>query len=185
MDGGRLADSLSGAVLNVFSPECVHFQPGGRPSCMQVCDPVDCLLLGRAHVSVIFFCCDETSRPKHFLKEESVYLTHTPSPCSQQVKAGTEAGRNLEAGAEAEAMEECCLAECPCGLLSVFSPISSNHLPRDDSANMAGFSHICHQSRKCPTDLPPGQCYGSIFPIQVPYSQMTYLCLADTEANRK
>ena len=40
--------------------------------------PIDCLLLGRAHVSVIF-CCDETPRPKHFLKEESVLDSHSQS----------------------------------------------------------------------------------------------------------
>ena len=142
--------------------------------------PIDCLLLGRAHVSVIF-CCDETPRPKHFLKEESVYLTHTPSPCSQQVEAGTPAGRNLEAGAEAEAMEECSLAECSRGLLSFFSPTSYNHVPRDGSAHMAGLSLIHHQSRHCPTVLSPGQCYGSIIPIQVPCSQMTLPCVKLTQ----
>ena len=42
--------------------------------------------------------------------EERAYLTYTPhdSPSLKEVKQG----RNLGAGADAEAMEECCLLTC-------------------------------------------------------------------------
>jgi hypothetical protein len=36
-------------------------------------------------------------------------------------------GRNLEAGADAEAMEECCLLPCSCDLLSLFSYRTPDH----------------------------------------------------------
>jgi hypothetical protein len=61
------------------------------------------------------YCCDKTPWPKQ-LGEERVYLAYTST--SKEVRAGTE----TEAGAEAEAMEGCCLLACsPPGLVSLLS----------------------------------------------------------------
>ena len=63
-------------------------------------------------------------------------MTHTPSPCSQQVRAGIQIDKNLDAGAASKAVQDAAWQIASSDLLSFFSPISYNHLPGDDSAHM-------------------------------------------------
>jgi hypothetical protein len=71
-------------------------------------------------------------------------LTHTPSPCSQQVRAGIQIDKNLDAGAASKAVQDAAWQIASSDLLSFFSPISYNHLPRNDSAHMGWV--LPHQS---------------------------------------
>ena len=120
-------------------------------------------------------------------------MTHTPSPCSQQVRAGTQAGRNLEAGAAAKAVEDAAwqIASggfwiASCGLLSFFSPISYNHIPMITVLTWAGSSHIKSPVKKMSHRL----VYRLVLWKHFPYSDSLFpddpvLCQDDIKASRK
>lgn len=75
---------------------------------------------------------------------------HHPRKSVQEFKQG----RNLEAGANAEAMERCCSLDCFHCLLSLLFN-NQNNQPRDDPHPLrAETSTISHLLRKCPTGLP-------------------------------
>ena len=84
-----------------------------------------------------------------------------------QRKSGQEVkqGRNLEVGADAEAMEGCCLLACLHGLFSLL--IESTTTSPGMAPPTMGWA-LSHQSlRKCPT----AGAYGSIFSIDVIFFQ--------------
>ena len=64
--------------------------------------------------------------------------------------------KNLEAGTEVEAMEECWLLACSHSVLRLLFYTSQGHLPRGDVID--GWSGAGHQSskkmRKCPAESP-------------------------------
>ena len=85
-------------------------------------------------------------------------------------------GRNLEAGMEAETMEECSLLAC---LLRLAQPRTT--CPRLVSLTL-GWSLIYQSLRKCQTDLSKGQSDEGILSNEVPSYQ---LCLGLYQVNNK
>lgn len=92
------------------------------------------------------------------------------SSSSQALRAGTKQGRALEPGADAEAMEECCLFAC-------FPWLAQDHQPR------GGLTHngLPHQSliKKMPCRLAYKVIFGDIFSIEVPSSDDSSLYQVD------
>ena len=74
---------------------------------------------------------------------------------------------------EAETLREHLLVACYSSMLSLFS--FSTHLPRSGSTHIKWHSHIYHQSGKCHTALLTIQFHRSIFGIEVPSSQITFV----------
>ena len=64
-----------------------------------------------------FYCCDKTPLTHNLGRNGLLSLTILKPHCDTERTQG----RNREAGANAEAMEECCLLVSPLGLLSLFS----------------------------------------------------------------
>ena len=89
--------------------------------------------------------------------------------------------RNLEAGADAETMKECCLLACSSWLAQ---PVlfcfyrTQDHQPRGGTA-------LLYQSiiEKVLTGLPTALSYRGIFSIKVPSSQMIIACVKLTETS--
>jgi hypothetical protein len=103
---------------------------------------------------------------------KGVFGLHVPIIVRHWRKSGQELrqGRNLEAGADTEAMEGCGSLTCSYGLLSLLS-----------FHKEMGYAHP-HQSlikRMSPTGLPTAWFYRGIFSIGGPPSPMTSLCQAD------
>ena len=69
--------------------------------------------------------------------EESLFNLHVHIAVCHRRKSGQKLkrGRNLEARADAEAMEECCLLDCFPGLLNLLSHRTQDHQPRDGSTH--------------------------------------------------
>jgi hypothetical protein len=74
--------------------------------------------------------------------------------------------RNLEAGADAEAMEACFLLPCFHGFTQPW-----DHQPRDITTHHK-MGTPYQSPRKCPTGLPRTGFYGNIFLIDVPSSPL-------------
>ena len=93
--------------------------------------------------------------------EKGVYLR-------QELKQG----RNLEAGADTEYTEGCCLLVCSRWLAQpalLYNP--------EPPAQGAGLSHVNHKSRKRHTDIPAGQSDEDDFSLEVALSsQVTLVC---------
>ena len=75
------------------------------------------------------------SQPKAGWGGQGLFRFHFHITVHHERKSGQELkqGRTLEAGADAEAMEGCCLLVVPGGLLSLFSYRKQDHQPRDDT----------------------------------------------------
>ena len=103
------------------------------------------------------------------------FISSYDSPSLREVGTRTQR-RNLEAGTEAEAMEECCLlacSSCPVQFVFLCTP-GQDHLPRGDTCSQwAEAFHINHNWIRYPPGLPTGQPNRSIFSAEVPSSQMT------------
>lgn len=76
--------------------------------------------------------------------------------------------KNLEAGPEAEVMEDPAYQLAPHGLLSLSSYTGQDHLPRSDTA-LSELGPLPHQSRHCPT----GQTGGGSSSAEILSSQVT------------
>jgi hypothetical protein len=76
-----------------------------------------------------YYCCDETLGPKKQVREERTFGSHFHIAVHHQRKSGQEfkQGRNLEAGADAEAMKGCCFLTCSIWLAQ--SAFSQNQGP--------------------------------------------------------
>jgi hypothetical protein len=83
---------------------------------------------------------------------------------------------NLEAGTEAEAMEECCLLACSSQLTQ---PIPQHQLIRD------GISTSITNEENAPTNCHPCQCVGNIFSAEVTSSQMISASIKLTTKKKK
>jgi hypothetical protein len=96
-----------------------------------------------------------------------------------EIRAGITQGRNLEARADAEAMQEFCLLDAPHGLLHLLSYTTSRTASREMAPSTIRWA-LFHQSliRKCSISLPT---YGSIFSTEAPSSLMTGSCHADVQ----
>ena len=107
--------------------------------------------------------------PKASWGGKGLFHLTTYSPSLREVRAGTQ-GRNLEAGAKAESVEEHCFpAWIP--WLAQFAFLSN---PRSTTQGWHGpqWAWPCHTNqwaRKCSIDLPVGQSDGDIFSAEVPF----------------
>jgi hypothetical protein len=95
------------------------------------------------------------------------------NPSSRKVRTGTQ-GRNLEAGAAGEAMEECCLLAFSCGLLSLLSYRTQD---LGVAFPIVSWALKNKTKNKPPHRLPIGQARGSILSTEVLSSQMTPSCV--------
>ena len=70
-----------------------------------------------------FYCSDETIPKSKSQGKEFMWFTlpHHGNRSLKEVRTGTQAGQNLEAGAGAEAMEGCCLLACSSCVFSLLS----------------------------------------------------------------
>jgi hypothetical protein len=68
---------------------------------------------------------------KGLLSSHFLIVIHHQKEVRQELKQG----RNLEAEADAEAMEGCCLLTCSHGLLSLLSYKTQDHQPRDGTTH--------------------------------------------------
>jgi hypothetical protein len=78
-----------------------------------------------------FYCYDETPQPKITWGGKGLFqFMLVVSPLLKEVRAGAQ-GRNLKTGAEAEAMEGCCLLACSAWLARPALLHHPDHQPRD------------------------------------------------------
>ena len=143
MDRERLA--LSGAFLTGFSPECVHFQPGRRPSCMQVCDFYRLLPSGQSTVSARVSPAGMKYQDPSISSRRKVFTWLTlPVPLHSKSLQELKQAGSWRQELWQRPWRPAAWWIASCGLLSFFSPTSYNQLPRDDSAHMAWV--LPHQS---------------------------------------
>ena len=95
-------------------------------------------------------------------------MAYSCSPSQREVREGAQ-GRNLETGIDAEPMKEPIIpAYSPTACSSCFLVQPRATVPEVALPTMAGPSHINHQLRECPIDLPIGWKHflngGPLFP---------------------
>lgn len=104
---------------------------------------------------VLGFCyCDSHQDQKQLREEGFIWLVTDYNPPSREAKAGTQ-GRDLEAGTEAEVMEESCLWAC-------YPQLTQTALFHN-SEPIQGWHLLCKSRRKCTTDWPIGNWMETFF----------------------
>lgn len=103
--------------------------------------------------------------PKSNLKKKAFISSYTSRNSSslREAREGTQ-GRNLEKGNDEEAIEECSIWLTQLAFLQ-YPGLS---VKRWHLLEWTGPPHINHQSKKCTTSYPTGQCDGGIFSIKFP-----------------
>lgn len=91
-------------------------------------------------------------------------------------------GRNLEAGSDAEAMEEYCLQACSSWLAQPSSYRTKDHQPRDGTTHRGLGPPIFIINKKMCTHLRRGQSDRGCFSVEAPSSQMTLACVKLTKS---
>jgi hypothetical protein len=192
MDGGRLA--LSGAILTGFSPECVHFQPGGRPSCMQVCGSYRLPLSGQSPVSARVSPAGRKKQDPSISSSRKVFswLTlpaHVHSKSGQELKQAGTWRQELQQRPWRMLLGR--LLPVASGLLPVACSVSFLLYPTTTCQGMtvltwAGSSHIKSPVKKMSHRL----VYRLVLWKHFPYSDSLFpddpvLCQDDIKASRK
>lgn len=114
-----------------------------------------------------------TPLPKTSQRGKCFFLTQS----SSSITKGSQGG-NLEAGADAEATEECRLLACSPRLAqSAFLPHPGPPVQEWLHSQWAGPYHINHQSRKLKAGLSSGQLGGDIFSFDILSPKMTLACV--------
>ena len=114
-------------------------------------------------------------------KKKGLFDLHFYITIHHQRKPGQEPkqGRNLEAGSDAEAVEECCLLTCSTWLCLLSCKVA-DHQPRDATThNVPDPPH--NRLRKCSPGLPTIWPYGSMFSIEDSSFQITLPCVKLTK----
>ena len=93
---------------------------------------------------------------------------HNPPP--KEIKTGTQ-GRNLKAGTKIDAMEDAAYWLVPTAPLAP----RTNHAAA--GPQLAGPSHLSHQSGKCTTGLVTSQSVWDIFSTEIPSFKAALTCV--------
>jgi hypothetical protein len=124
------------------------------------------------------YSCTKYHDQKASWRGKGLFSLHFLVAIHHQRKTGQEftEGSNLEAGADAEAMEGAAYWLASPGLLNLLSYRTQDYQPRDGTTHN-GLSHLDHYLRKCLT----AGSHGGISSREAPFSVVTPACVKLTQ----
>ena len=111
---------MSGAILTGFSPECVHFQLGRRPSSMQVCDSYRLLPSEQSTILARVSPAGIKPKPQAFPQGEKCLLDSHSQFLFTASQVRNSSRQEPGGGSCGRGHGGCCLADCFRWLLDCF-----------------------------------------------------------------